>query len=311
MISITTNKYLSTVLKPLIVFCKFIGRRYPEQFVKIRYYVRFHKKLNIETPRTLNEKILYLLLRTDTTQWTDLADKYEVRKYIIQCGLGDILVNLYGAWDNAINIDFTKLPKKFVLKCNHGSGDVYIIQDKDKLDKDKMVKVINKALITKFGELEGGSHYFIIKPKVIAEEFMENDEMSEKLSSTIIDYKIWCFNGKAKFVWTCFNRDTYGADVMTYDLQWNAHPEYSIFNSHYRYGKVMPKPNNLDELISIAEKLAKPFICVRVDLYNIGEKVYFGEMTFTSLGGMMNFYTDEFQQLAGDMIDLSNVKVLC
>lgn len=92
---------------------------------------------------------------------------------------------------------------------------------------------------------------------------------------------------------------------MTYDLKWNAHPEFSIFNSHYRRGQLIPKPENFEEMIAIAEKLAKPFPVVRVDLYNINGKIYFGEMTFTSLGGLMDFYTDEFQKMCGDLIDVN------
>jgi hypothetical protein len=92
---------------------------------------------------------------------------------------------------------------------------------------------------------------------------------------------------------------------MTYDLDWNAHPEYSVFYNHYRMGKIIPKPKNFNEMIATAEKLSKPFPVVRVDLYNIGGKIYFGEMTFTSLGGLMDFYTDEFQNLAGSLIDVN------
>lgn len=96
---------------------------------------------------------------------------------------------------------------------------------------------------------------------------------------------------------------------MTYDREWKRHPEYSIFNKHYSEGVPLPKPASYERMLEIAEKLAKPFPVVRVDLYNLNGRIYFGEMTFTSLGGLMDFYTDEFQILAGDLIDL-NYKLL-
>ena len=302
---ITQNFFLKTALKPLIYIIKWFGRNYPETLVKIRYFVRFRKRLNLNKPKTLNEKILYLSLRTDTHIRTKLTDKWKVREYVKECGLEKILVKLYGVWKNAKDIDFTALPNSFVLKSNHGSGNIILVKEKTILDKELVISQINKDLSQKYGELEGGRHYYDITPVVIAEEFLKNDKVSKKYSSSIIDYKIWCFNGKPYFIWTCCNRDKNGTDVMTYDLNWDAHPEYSVFNKGYRKSNNIPKPINIEEMLETAEKLAKPFPCVRVDLYNINGKIYFREMTFTSLGGLMDFYSDEFQLMAGSMIDLN------
>jgi len=145
---------------------------------------------------------------------------------------------------------------------------------------------------------------------MIAEELLHNDSETAKVSFSIIDYKIWCFNGKAHWIWACVNRDEHTTEVMTYDTDWNAHPKYSIFENDYRHGEILPKPKNLERMIEVAEILAMPFPCVRVDLYNIDGKIYFGELTFTSYGGLQDFYTDEFQLLAGGQIDLSGVKVV-
>ena len=127
---------------------------------------------------------------------------------------------------------------------------------------------------------------------------------------SLIDYKLWCFNGKCHYIWACANRDEHSTEVMTYDREWNAHPEYSIFEDGYRHGEILPKPKNLDGMIKVAEKLSEEFPCVRVDLYNVNGKIYFGELTFTSYGGMMDFHTEEFLNLAGGLVDLSNVKVI-
>lgn len=302
---IRTNPMLSVICRPIIWIAGFVGRHFPMTLVKVRYFVRFHKRPNLRTPRTLNEKILYLSFNTDTTMWTRLADKYNVREYISECGLSDILVPLYGYWENANQIDFDSLPNSFVLKTTQGSGDVIIIRDKSKIITEEVIKQMNKAVKTHYGELEGGKHYMRIKPAIIAEGLMVNDDETAKYSTSIIDYKIWCFNGKAYYVWACCNRDKHGAEVMTYDLDWRAYPEYSIFNSHFSQSALIPKPKNFSQMISVAEKLSKPFPVVRVDLYNINGCIYFGEMTFTSFGGLMKVYSEKFQNIAGDLIDIN------
>ena len=296
MIRILTNKFR--------IIGKFLGRNYPKLWISFRYFIRFQKCINWKHPRTLNEKILYLSMMTDTTRWSDLADKYKVREYVEECGYGDSLVTLYGKWDDAEKIDFDALPSSFVLKTNHGSGEIVIVRDKEKLNRADIISYFQKAISQPYGEIEGGKHYWRIKPCIIAEELLVNDEISKKYSKSIIDYKFWCFNGKAYYIWACCNRDKTGTDVSLYDRNWNSCFEYSIYTTHYRKGVILPKPVNLGYMIQMAEALAKPFPCVRVDLYNIGGKVYIGDMTFTSLGGLMNFYTNDFLNHAGDLINL-------
>jgi hypothetical protein len=307
---IRTNPRLNKIFKPVIAFCEWLGVHHPVLLARIRYFARFKKPLHLKNPQTLNEKILFLSLKTDTTLWTRCADKYEVRDYVKECGLEDILIPLVGVWDHATDINFDKLPDEFVLKATHGSGDIKVVTDKSKLNIPKIVAEFEEDLKHQYGALESGHHYMRIKPRMIAEELIHNDPETAKISSSIIDYKIWCFNGKCYWLWACANRDEHTTEVMTYDTDWNAHPEYSIFENDYRHGDILPKPKNLERMIEVAEKLAQPFPCVRVDLYNIDGKIYFGELTFTSYGGLQDFYTDEFQQLAGSKIDLSGVKVI-
>ena len=150
------------------------------------------------------------------------------------------------------------------------------------------------------GALASEPQYKGMVPCVIAEELLPLEEGNKSL----VDYKIWCFNGKPYYIWTCSDRDNDGTEVMTYDLNWMPMPEVSIFDSRYRKGKIIPKPKNLDKMLEVAQCLAKPFPQVRLDLYNINGKVYFGETTFTSLGGMMNFYTPEFLLEMGSKVDV-------
>lgn len=307
---IRTDPNLNKMFRPVITFCEWIGTYHPIVLARIRYLARFHKLLHLKNPRTLNEKILYLSLKTDTLLWTDCADKYKVREYVKGCGLEDILVKLYGVWDKASDIDFCQLPDEFVLKSTHGSGDVKVVTDKSKLEIAATCEEYDKDLKTVYGAAESGHHYMRIQPRMIAEELLHNNPETTKVSSSLIDYKIWCFNGKAHFIWACANRDEHSTEVMTYDRDWNAHPEYSIFGSEYSRGKLLPRPKNLERMMEVAETLARPFPCVRVDLYNIDGKIFFGELTFTSLGGLMDFYTNEFQKLAGSLIDLSGVETI-
>lgn len=282
-----------------------LGRRHPELLVRLRYLVRFHKPIDLNHPKDLNEKIQYLSLRTDTSAWTRLSDKYAVREYVRECGLESILNTLYGVWDDAEAIDFDSLPQQFILKATHGSGDGFVVEDKRRLDVQEVRRVFRQTLKETYGLAEGNLHYSHITPRIIAEELLVNDEWSARYSTSLIDYKFWCFNGRAHYILICTNRTgTNKSELMTYDTSWNSHPEYCIFNGHYLQGKPIPPPPNLDEMLKVSERLADPFPVVRVDLYNLNGRILFGEMTFTSLGGFMNYYTPEFLQKAGSLINL-------
>lgn len=282
----------------------FIGGRNPELIVRIRYRLRFHKRIDLDNPKTLNEKIQYLSLRTDTTEWSRLADKYAVREYVSDCGLADTLNTLYAVWENADEIDFDKLPDRFILKTTSGSGNCVIVKDKSQIDKNGIRKYFKKMLNTVYGLSEGNPHYSRIKPRVIAEALILNDPESAKHSTSLIDYKIWCFNGKAYYIWVCTNRTHSGTNVLVYDTDWTVHPEHCNFTRYYSEGKVVPKPKNLGLMLSMAEKLAAPFPVVRVDMYNIDGRIYFGELTFTAVGALMNCYSDEFLLHTGQLIKL-------
>ena len=301
---ITTKKSTRIIFAPLIKFTEWMGEHCPVTLVKIRYFARFHKFVNLNNPRDLNEKILYLKLFSDTSQWTDCADKYKVRDYVKSCGLEDVLVKLYGAWFKAEDFHLNELPESFILKANNGDGkgSNLIVKNKSKWNENELRKIIKGWLEKKHvGALSSEPQYKGIVSCVIAEELLPLDEGSKSL----VDYKIWCFNGKPYYIWTCSDRDNDGTEVMTYDLNWNPMPEVSIFDSRYRKGEIIPKPKNLDKMLEVAERLAKPFPQVRLDLYNINGKIYFGETTFTSLGGMMNFYTPEFLLEMGNMVDVN------
>lgn len=291
-----------------IIAKEIIAKISPKLLTSIEFRHAFGRKLNWKNPRDLNEKINWLKFNSDTSQWTRLADKYAVREYIEECGYSENLVKLYGKWDRVEDIEWNILPNQFVMKVNNGSGDILVCKDKSKLNKDETIGTFDKLLHKTFSNYNGEPHYATMKPCIIAEELLDPAKQPIE-TDTLIDYKIWCFNGVPKYVWACYNRHEGSVEVATYDLAWNRHDEKSIFTWHYKRAKKdLPKPISLQLMLKMAGKLSEGFPQVRVDLYEVDGKPYFGEMTFTSAGGFNNFYTQEFLNELGDYTDLSIAK---
>jgi hypothetical protein len=291
------------ILAVVDLLCK-IHLLSPLKVAKLKFYYKFHRWPNFEHPQDLNEKMNWMKFYGDTSMWPDLADKYKVRDYVEKKGLGNTLVKLYGKWDNPKDIDWSILPNQFVIKANNGSGDVIVCRDKSKINKAEIISYFQKILSKTYGIDSGEPHYAKIKPCVVVEELLDASTQGVK-SSSLIDYKIWCFNGVPKYIWTCYNRTKEGTEVSMFDTEWNFHPEYSIYTHHYSEAKqLVPKPICLDEMLRVASILSENIPILRCDLYEVNGKVYFGEMTFTSLGGFMDFYTKDFLDKAGKMITL-------
>lgn len=305
----TLSKSGRIFFAPLIKFCEFLGNHYPELLLKIRYRYVFKKPLDLKHPRDLNEKILWAKLYSDTSRWTELADKRKVRDYVERIGLGHTLVKLYATWYKKDDIDFDVLPDRFIIKANNGDGKgTNKIIDKRTItppEKQKIISMVDEWLHRKnIGALHAEPQYKGMRPCVVVEEVLP----LEKGAASLTDYKMWCFNGKCYYTWVCNERSANGssAHVMLYDREWNAHPEYQVFNSDYLRGEIIPKPKNFEQMIEIAERLSQGFPELRVDLYNIDGNIYFGELTFTSQGGFMDFYTPEFNKLLGDKFDITD-----
>ncbi len=291
---------------------------FPEWYAKYLYKKTVNRKLDLENPKDFNEKTQWLKLYSDTAQWTDLADKYKVREYIKQCGFEDKLVKIYGVWERAEDIDFSKLPDKFVLKTNHGFKKVIVVEEKSKLDINLTIRQLNKWVQERYGLVSFEPHYWNIERKIIAEEYLE-DDFNKKYSASLIDYKIWCIHGEPQVVSCLYDRsvmsvgssdekDSSGLKSLHLDLDWNPLPEITIPTGSGSLSDFdIPKPARLDEMIRIARTLSSPFASVRVDLYDVHDQVYFGEMTFTP-GGNYQIFTREYDLELGQKIDLSKVK---
>ena len=302
------RSYMLWPIKNLIIVKKMNDlRSNPEEVTKNYYFKILNRDLRLTPPIDLNEKIQWLKLYTDTTEWTRLSDKVLVRDYIKSKGLEEILVPIYGVWDSAKLVDFASLPEKFVLKTNHGSGTVIVCRSKTDLDKTYARYLLGNWMRMKYGAFSAELHYTSIKPLIYAEMLLENSDAS--ISSSIIDYKIFCQDGEPSCIWLCANRTAESVEVATYDLQWNFHPEWSAPSGHYKLSRrLFEKPKNFERMLQIARILSKDFPQVRVDLYNLDGQIYFGELTFTSAGGVMDFFTEDWLTQMGQKVSLPKNK---
>ena len=259
------------------------------------YYERTGEVLNLENPKTFNEKIQWLKLYDSTPIKTRLADKYLVREWVKEKIGEEYLIPLLGVWDKAEDINFDKLPKQFVLKCNHGSGYNIIVKDKSKINVNKIRKQLNEWLNEDFAFKYGFElHYSDIPRKIIAEEYISNGK-------DLYDYKIWCFDGKAMYIQFLSERKQ-NLKMAFYDTNWIKQD----FVYSYEYDKkVIKKPESLKKLLLLAEKLSEGFLHVRVDFYilNNGD-IKFGEMTFTSLSGTCKWNPQRSNKMLGDLIQM-------
>lgn len=286
-----------------------INKHFPILIAKMRFKKMFGRKINLKEPKDLNEKILWLSLFSDTTEWTRLADKYAVRDFIRERGCEDYLVDLYGKWDSVDEIDWEKLPNSFVMKTNNGCGTVLLVKEKPSLKHPEIDRKLDYWLHKGMAIATTEFHYWRIKPCLIAEQLLMPSEDDMKNSSSIVDYKVWCFNGKPQYIWTVTNRDDNGFDGALFDTHWNNIPNVIKKNPNIRVPKtLLPKPGKLELMLEVAKKLSKGFPEVRVDLYYVNGKVYFGELTFTCHGGTIDYFIPELLMEMGKKIDLSGVK---
>jgi len=264
--------------------------------LKLWYKKETGKELDLKNPKNFNEKIQWLKIYDSTPQKTRLADKYAVREWIEETIGEKYLIPLLGVWECFDDIDFDKLPNQFVLKTNHGSGWNLVVKDKSKLDKDDAKKKFDLWMSRNFAYSAGLElHYLNIPPKIIAEEYIAD------LDGDVLDYRFFCFSGVPRYIWVDVGSGTRQHKRNIYDLNWN------LQNYKVSYPLIEPnleKPNTLQEMIRLAEKLSQGFSFVRVDFYSIGNTVYFGEMTFTSQSGIGKWEFEEINNHYGDLIAL-------
>ncbi len=273
-----------------------------ENFIKIKYKKIIGKDLNLKSPVRFTEKIQWLKLYDRRDIYTKCADKYLVRDYVKEKIAGKYLIPLVLVTENYIDINAENLPDyPVIVKTNHDSGGTFIIEDKQNFDFEDFYKKIKKRLKYNFYYLNREWEYKNIKPKIIVEKLMRDYTGNRRLN----DYKIHCFHGKPMFIQTIFDRENRPKENW-YDTEWRIIDVY-YFSPIRRYIK---KPDKLNELLLVSEKLSEDFPYVRVDLYIVNEQVYFGELTFRPYGGFMKFVPDEFDEKLGKYLDLKKVMIV-
>ncbi len=289
------------ILVNILYRLSWITKRIPdEKYLKIVYKSILKTELNLNNPETFNEKLQWLKLNDRNPQYINMVDKYEVKKYVANSIGEEYIIPTIGVWERFEDIDFNQLPNQFVLKCTHDSGGLSICKDKKEFSIKEAKKKLSKSLKRNFYYFGREWPYKNVKPRIIAEKYMVDESGIE-----LKDYKIFCFNGKAKFILVDFGRFSNHYRNI-YDLDWNLLDLQIKFPSDNN--NKIPKPKKLDEMINIAEKLSKDIPHLRVDLYSINEKIYFGELTFYHGSGFTNFLPEEWNNIVGDLLELPKNK---
>ena len=277
------------------------GRYVPDkQYLTIRYWLLYQQYLNLDSPKTFNEKINWLKIYDRNPLYTRLVDKAEVKNYVSDIIGEDHIVPTYGVWERFEDIDFDKLPNKFVLKSTNGGGSngVILCLDKSNFNKNEAKKRLESSMKTKW-KTQREWVYYNVKPRIIAEEFLTADSEN----TFIDDYKFFCFNGVPRAILVCKDRfmDT-GVTEDFFTPEWK-HLDLQRPGTPNSRSEITP-PKELVEMKEIAEKLSKDIPFVRVDFYTKSHKVYFGELTFYPAGGLTPFVPSKYDNIFGGWLEI-------
>lgn len=269
-----------------------------KNYIRLKWAINMSYPLNLDAPKSFNEKLQWLKLNDRKPIYSQMVDKYGAKFYVSD-RLGDkYIIPTLGVWNRVDDIEWHKLPDRFVLKCTHNSGGLVISKDKSKLDIEKAKRILNQSL--KFDFYKAGREwpYKDVPRRIIAEEFMEDSEGQD-----LSDYKIHCFNGEPKAILVC--RDRFSATGLTedfYDEKWN-HMDVRRPN-HPNAAVPMEKPDELELMLDLARKLSAEVPFLRVDFYIVNHHIYFGELTFYPATGMTPFVPEEWDWKFGSWINI-------
>lgn len=287
---------------------KWMLNRMPDVlYLKLLWHRIMGGRLNLRNPVTFNEKLQWLKLYDHNPFYTILVDKYAVRQYIAEKIGEEYLITLYGVWERFEDIDFSKLPDQFVLKCTHDSGSVVICRDKQKFDVEQVRIIINRYLKRNYYYRGREWCYKNVKPRIMAEQYLEEEFNSDTgIAKDIIDYKLMCFHGKVKCSFVCTNRNTVaGLNVNFYDSDWKEMP---FERSYPRNPVSIEKPTRYEDMVSLAEILTRDIPFGRVDFYQVKERIYFGEITLYPGSGLEKFTPESYDSYVGKWLNLETMK---
>ena len=276
-----------------------VGGCIPDKiYLKWIYYLETGKHLNLEDPLRYNEKLIWLKIFYRDPLWTKLVDKYAVKELVSERVGEQYVALIYGKWDNAEDIEWDSLPNQFVLKTNHDSGNngVFICRDKAKVDKAKWIKRINQSLSKDTSKAGREWPYKNVKRCVFAEQYLED------ATGELRDYKFFCFGGEVKYLFIATERQSGGEVKFDYfDADFN---HLDLVQKHPMSGKKIEKPKMFEQMKELAAKLSKGLPEVRVDLYEVDGKIYFGEYTFFHHDAIVPFHPDKWDFIWGEQIVL-------
>lgn len=270
-----------------------------EKFLQWKFRLMMGQKLDLENPKTFNEKLQWLKLNNRRPEYTKMVDKVDAKEYVASIIGKEYIIPTLGVYSSFEEIDFDKLPNQFVLKCTHDSGCLIVCKDKSKLDKKAAKRLFDKGLKRNFYYQTREWPYKNVKPRIIAEKYM-----AEADNGDLKDYKFFCFNGKVKVLKIDFDRFIEHR-ANYFDRELNLLPFGEVVCPP-NFNKKLERPENFDKMLQIAETISSsipPF--VRVDLYNSNGKIYFGEITFYPASGMGKFTPEEWDEIFGDWLDLN------
>lgn len=267
------------------------------RFIELMWELKYGYKLDLDNPKTFNEKLNWLKLNDRNPIYTALVDKCEVKKYVAEKIGYDYVIPTLGVWNSFDEIDFDSLPESFVLKCTHDSGSTLIVKDKKDFDKGNAGKVLSKALKHNFFWNAREWPYKNVHPRIIAEPYLAD------LQGCLNDYKFFCNNGKVKFLFIATERFSEAEETKFdfFDREFN-HLEFT--NGHPMALTTPAKPKEFEQMVELCERLSSGIPFVRVDLYDLNGKILFGEYTFSHWGGFVAFTPPEWDRKLGDMIQL-------
>mgnify|MGYP003298987625 FL=1 len=271
-----------------------------ESYLKCLYWIKFKKKLNLESPSTFNEKLQWLKLYDRKPIYKTMVDKYQVKQHVSNLIGDEYIIPTLGVWERFEDIDFDALPKQFVLKTTHGGGGygVYICKDKTTFNRDECRRRLNKSMKQNIYKQLREWPYKDIKPRIIAEEYITNG------GSFINDYKFFCFDGEPKIMLIASGRYIEPETCFDYfDMDFNHLP---FEQGGPNYNKPIAKPQLFEEMKAIAAKLSAGIPHARIDLYEVDGRVMFGEITFFDSSGFAKFKPDTWAYKMGGMITLPN-----
>lgn len=269
-----------------------------EDYIRRKYKSLMGKELNLDNPLSFNEKLQWLKLHDRNPQYTTMVDKVLAKQWVANIIGNKYIIPTIGVWNKPEEIDFDLLPDQFVLKCNHNSGTgMYICTNKENINRKKIINELKRGLKQDYYKTSREWPYKNVERRIIAEQYLCNDSNTE-----LMDYKFMCFNGKVKCVFVCSERfSKTGLRVTFFDKNW----EQLSFERHYSKSEIeIEKPQKLQLMISLAEKLSAQIPFVRVDFYEVSGEVFFGELTFFPGSGFEEFRPEEWDYTLGKWIVL-------